>query len=513
MTTVRSDRLTASALVAILAAAACGPASAALREMTLARGVTQLDVDADDDSVVVAARIQSLLDAGARTVVTGRPEVLAAVRPGFVQAWPSTSTVILDPGAGLGIFGFDAPDPGARESAISHWPWSETVETSSSVRTPRTAVPRIGTSTHHAEFDIVARSPWQVCRSFSANMMGRVFGSRTPSVAERTAFRVEARRWCQYGHVSAHLAQAPHFTVGNYRESPASRLSLVTEWALVRSEDRSDEQRTSYLFWTKTVGDGAGSGFTQEGGRRAWFDPARRELRDIMDVAIHSGWGDIDPPDVTTAWPANSSFPDTGDVFLFRCDGPLAFRPTNCPLLPLLRKLYPDDSFDGKLTLSHGESLTYGGEFKVSRGLDTDGKVSTTFSFGMQAIRGTEHTSQLDVALTQTRSNAGAVFYRSTWWTPDIYAIYRWLAAREQSPDLAKATPLATTLNPRYEILWELPLAVNAGRALPYHVVYEMGLNACNAAVECTRSGSALGERAKARVGWVDGVTIFLPDE
>jgi hypothetical protein len=308
------------------------------------------------------------------------------------------------------------------------------------------------------------------------------------------------------------MAQAPHFTVGNYRASSVPRLSLTTEWALLRSEDRADSTRTSYLFWARTMGDGAGTGFTRDGGRRAWVDPATRELRELMDAAIHSGWGDIDSPDIVTAWPANSSFPGTGDVFLFRCDGPEAFRPSNCPYLPALRKLYPDDAFDGKVNLSAGESITYGGEIKLSRSMDSEGKVSTALSFGMQAMRGTTSTSQIDASLSQTRSNAGTVFYRSTWWTPDVYAIYRWLANRSPAADITKATPLATTLNPRHEILWELPLHPNAGRVLPYHVVYEMGLNTCNIELKCTGPGSVLGERAKARVGWVDGVTLFLPE-
>lgn len=480
------------------------------RDETSLPGVTLIEVVAGDDAAAVRSAVGGLLDAGQRIVMAGDAQVLASMRLPFARVWPSGNTILLDPGAGLGIFGVDAHDAEARRRLVAAWPWVP--DPAPPGRQVRAAPQIVGSRIVHVDFDVVAGSPSQMCRGFSATMMSRAFGERSPLPAERKAFRAELRRWCQYGNLSMHAAQVPHFTVGNYRESPVPRLSLTTEWALLRSEDRADETRTSYLFWARTMGDGAGTGFTREGGHRAWVDPVTHELREVMDAAIHSGWGDIESPDVITAWPANSSFPSTGDVFLYRCDGPELFRPANCPYLPTLRKLYPDDAYDGKVNLSAGESITYGGEIKLSRGLDSEGKVSSTISFGMQAMRSTTTTSQLDASLAQTRSNAGAVFYRSTWWTPDVYAIYRWLAGRTSAADITKATPLATTLNPRYEILWELPLRPNAGRVIPYHVVYEMGLNTCDRLLACTGPGNTLGERAKARVGWVDGITLFLPD-
>lgn len=92
-------------------------------------------------------------------------------------------------------------------------------------------------------------------------------------------------------------------------------------------------------------------------------------------------------------------------------------------------------------------------------------------------------------------------------------AIYRWINARGHVGSLAQATPLAATLNPQYEIVWELPLRGNEGRRLSYNMVYEAGWNTCfngpNCAGHVQPSDSSIAP--KARVGWKDRLKLTIP--
>ncbi len=115
--------------------------------------------------------------------------------------------------------------------------------------------------------------------------------------------------------------------------------------------------------------------------------------------------------------------------------------------------------------------------------------------------------------LAQTRSNADTVFYRTTRWTPDVPAIYRWINSRNHRGNLAQATPLAATLNPHYEILWELPLKGNEGRRLAYHMVYEAGWNTCFNGPNCTTHLWPPDRTfaPKSRMFWKDSLRLKIP--
>ncbi|WP_291782138.1 hypothetical protein [Luteibacter sp.] len=363
------------------------------------------------------------------------------------------------------------------------------------------------------DFKVLVSSPSQVCRDFSRQMATTMYGDRMPGTAQRLAFRREARRWCQYGNLSVHTAEPAQFTIEPFLPANHLRLSLVNEWGLIRTEDRLDAGSVSYLFWTRTMGEGAGTGFARDHGSDAWYDPASGLVHGLMDAAIHSGWGSIEQPGVVTAWPLNSTFPQIGNVHVFRCDGAEAFRPVDCPVRPILRKLFPADAVDGRVQVSSGEDIAVGGDVKVSRSIDTEGKNSVGITFGLNMLRTTTVETQADLSLTHVRSNADTVFYRSTWWLPDVPAIQRWIAARHHAGSLAKATHLAATLNPHHEILWEIPLSGNENRPLPYHVVYEAGWNTCSNGTHCAdhRRQTGLNLPTKGRVGWSDGIVINLP--
>jgi hypothetical protein len=469
--------------------------------------VVLIRVEAHDAAAGVSAELQRLLDDGQRTVLVGEPETLAALRPSFAHAWPVADTIVLDPASGLGVFGFHAPDDASRLEQLAAWPWSPPLRTAS--RSTRSTVGL--TLLRQVHFSITGSSPSQVCRNFNAEMLAVVFGDQSPSIDEFRAFRREARRWCQYGNLSQHAAARHHFTIEPFRKTSLPRLSLAAEWALIRSEDPLDAERSSYLFWARTMGEGGGTGFTLRDGMQAWLDPVTHDIHHLMDVAIHSGWGTVDSPDVTTAWPLNSTFPQTGDIHVFRCDSPSFYTRRVCPASPMLRKLLPDDSFDGKITSSANHGFTYGGEAKLGVAADSMGKLGTTLTFGLQALRHSGRTVQGEMPFVQTRSNAGTVYYRSTWWTPNVPALYRWIEAQDARGLLGAATPLAATINPRHDIIWELPMLGNANRALPYHVVYEMGINQCRETFDCMGPDSRSHASSKARVGWMDGITVHVP--
>ncbi|UPG89058.1 hypothetical protein L2Y96_16880 [Luteibacter aegosomaticola] len=473
--------------------------------------VVVITVDHTDAVEAVVDYIEALVDSGSRVALTGDPRVIARMRPPFARAWPATNTVVLDASATLGISGIDARDETERDALLQRWPWDHDVlpHAGGTVRrAPDEAVRR----RQHVEFSVLATSPSAVCGAFSRNMAAALFGTATPGGATRRAFRREVRRWCQYGTLSSHAAEPAQFTIEPFRHADEVVLNLDTEWALMRNEPTESAENTTYIFWTRTMGEGAGTGFSRRHGSDGWYDPDTRVVRDLLDAAIHSGWGPIEGRDVVTAWPLNSSFPAVGNVHVFRCDAPNAFRPYECPLAPRLRKLYPDDTHDGMVTVSAGEALSVSGDAGVTRTVSTDG-ASTHVTLAMSVGRATSSTTQVAQALVDIRSNADTVSYRSTWWRPDVPAIQQWIDARKHSGSLVKATALASTLNPRHEMVWELPLRGNSARDLPYHVVYEAGWNTCINATHCKdHSRYPMPDLpVKARVGWSDGMVLTLP--
>lgn len=485
-------------LMALGWAPASASFAATIDETRLA-SVVILHVDDTDEPAGFSRLLDGFLSEGRRTVVTGDANVLQRLRPSYAYVWPSTNTVVLDPASGLGIFGFDATDDESRGRVLSLWPWNTDALSDTGTRVRRDTS---GAVSRHVRFDVLATSPAGVCQNFAREMTTATFKDTVPTAEQRVAFRKELRRWCQHGHLSVHLAEPAQFHVESFAASEHARLTLASEWALIRSEDA--DTGATYFFWNKTLGDGAGNGFTLGRENEGYVDGAGG-IEDIMDVAIHSGWGSVQPTDDTFTWPVNSTFPLAGNVRVFRCDGPDTSLPSDCPVAPTVRKLYPTDSIDGVVNRALGESFSFGGEASVGGSAVPD-SVGVSANFGLSAVTTTATVAHSDATLTSTQSNADRVFSRSTWWRPDAEAILRWIKARAHSGSLAKATPLAATLNPRYEILWELPANGNAGRTLPYHVFYEMGINTCTRGCLCRLQG-------KPRVGWVDHVLIRIPED
>src|SRR6201991_73667 len=106
-----------------VAVAACQSAAAMSRDETTVAGVTVFTVGEHDDMVEAELEIEAALDDGKRVALTGSPSLLAVLKPDDVYAWPATNTVVLDPAAGIGIFGFDATDSVHRAALLEAWRW------------------------------------------------------------------------------------------------------------------------------------------------------------------------------------------------------------------------------------------------------------------------------------------------------------------------------------------------------------------------------------------------------
>ncbi|MBB3225742.1 hypothetical protein FHW69_000332 [Luteibacter sp. Sphag1AF] len=512
-------RVVACAVMAVSIAAVLGqPARAMQRDDTRVPGVTLVTLEEGDAPVEIQGHITQWLDAGMRIALTGPSAIVAEAGPDDVYAWPSTNTIVLDPGAGLGVFGFEASDDAHRLAVLRAWKWAhEGADASAPVRPQARAAEELSPRIRNVAFDLSGTSPASVCQSFRRKMAAQILSSAaspaSAALAEKRAFRHEMRRWCQYGNLSLHQSSSPDAAIPPYQFTNEPLLTIATEWSLMRSEDPVDPEKASYFFWAKTMGRGAGNGFTRRSGSEAYYDHVYGGIFRLMDVAIHSGWGPLAHDELLTAWPLNSSFPDTGNTHVFDCDKPDEPRLFGCPRALRLHTLYPADSVDGTVTVSLAERFIVGGSAQAGVSVDNTGKVTPSFVFNLNLAQTRTDTAQTQMQLLQTHSNADTVHYRTTRWTPDVPAIYRWIASRGHRGNLSQATPLAATLNPNYEIVWELPVEENAGLRFSYNILYEVGWNTCfdgpNCATHVQPPDQSLSP--KARVLWKDFMSFRMP--
>ena len=490
---------------AVACALASASAGAITRNDDLVAGLPVFQVAADDDADSIRSRIGRQIDEGQPFAVIGDRVSLGDALSDQVHAWPDAGAWIIDPRDGLGVHGILADDGQARVDAFAAWHRQHGLDVPPVVNPELEGIKK--KVTRAINFEVNASTPSAVCQAFGRQMYGSLFGQSEPNEEQKAAFRSEVRRWCQYGVVSHYSAGTRDYAVVPYQDTQDALLTITTEYAFIRSEDPFKADSVKYMMWTKTVGDGAGIGFTRRAGLEGRVD-SDGTVRNLMDVSIHSGWGGVASRFESRAWPRTSSFPWMGNTQVFKCDGADAKQRFDCPFRPQLRKLFPQDTYDGNVNASSSVKVEIVGNARISMdGMSLAPKVT----FGIDLSHGSTLSQQISMRMTRVFTNADTEFHRSTRWYPDLDAIYRWYTLYHQST-LAFSTPLAATLNPHYEILWELPLQGNAGRVIPYYTFYEAGWNTCDNKANCadSRTGRASLPQ-KSRVVWFDAVMLIFP--
>ncbi|KAF1005079.1 MAG: hypothetical protein GAK28_03522 [Luteibacter sp.] len=479
-------------------------AGAITRYNELVPGLPVFQVEAGDTRAVVHRSLTRMLDAGRPFALIGDTALVSEAMAGEVNAWPETGAWVIDPRDGLGIHGIVTIDADTRTDAFSRWQEDKGADPEPRGRTGRVRFNFVGQRDVALTFDV--SSPGAVCRAFSRQMYDTLFGNTSPDAEDRRAFYAEVRRWCQYGDLSYYAAAPRSFVIEPFHDTRDVLLTLTTEWAFIRSEDSAQPARVTYSMWAKTVGDGGGFGFTHRSGTEGYIDK-HGNVRNLMDVAIHSGWGGLADRETITAWPLNSTFPFDGNTLVYECDGLDAHLRFDCPFMPRVRRLYPQDTHDGSVAVTNSTRMDVVGNARLTT------SPTRKVTFGIDLTYGETKTTETTMSMVRIHSNADTVNHRTTRWMPNLSAISRWFATYDFG-GLAWATPLATTLNPHYEILWEVPLMGNEGRVVPYYMIYEAGMNQCNASANCSgwkdrQIGTLPG---KARVAWFDAVMLRFPN-
>lgn len=506
-----------SAVFVAISLLMCSTAEAVVRDSDSVPGLMLIRITPADTPEDIRPILSNLVETGEPFGVLGNAGVLRSAMPDDIHAWPATEAWVIDPREGLGVYGIGAVDDQGVVDAFATWfdTYGASSDAPPGQRAERATFTASGSRAVALEF--TSNTPATICRSFNREMYATLFGSRTPSPVEKAAFRAEVRRWCQYGVLSRYSAARPTVVIEPFRDEPNALLSISTEWALIRSEDRSMRNNISYSMWVKTVGEGSGFGFTRRSGSEAMLS-AEGLINGLFDVAIHMGWGGLASWDTVTAWPFRPSFPYGDNVLAFECDGLDGYLRSDCPVGSIVRKLYPEDSYDDSVSVAMSSRFEMTGSAQMQwngKGTERTPKVV----FGLSVMNGETDTTASRVLMSHIRSNADTEFHRTTRWSPDLHALYRWILSRGTTNMLGKvltrSTPLASTLNPRYEILWEIPLDGNEGRVVPYHAIYEMGWNTCDTFGECVdwRAKPKKGAKGKARMAWHDSVMLRFPSK
>jgi hypothetical protein len=421
--------------------------------------------------------------------------------------------------SGLGIYGMPdmrgLPDATLREAVLSNLsltPIEERANTARTASTPRPYASR-DAITENINTTIRPTGPVTVCQNFSNAVYQALFKGATPTQAQRQAVAKEVARWCQYGKLTADYPSWG-FKVAPFDYTSIPKKNFDIEWALIRNENLLEPERSTYLFWTKTSGEGAGSGFTRNSADQAfWRDNV---VRNLFDVGMHAGWGNSYPRyDPSWAQPGPGTGPGQhwplADHRLFQCDLTPAVT-YSCPKGPRLLRLFPVDSFNDSVTVAFSTALALGGTATLTGGADVSGP-SASAALALSATYTETQTATAQLSLTDVRTTATQTYSRSTRWRPNITAVWDWVRANRLSNGarIGNSTPLAATLNPSYDVLWEIPLRANAGKAFRYTIISEVGVNHC---VRNTCSGYRQppdrGIPPQRRIGWSDSVLLWF---
>ncbi|PXX21694.1 MULTISPECIES: hypothetical protein [Burkholderia] len=461
---------------------------------------------------------QSLRSQGT-VVLKGSADALYDLKPEWIRVWPQANTIVLTSRMGTRVEGVREPhgnDPipvvqlmasQIRQALAAERLLRQAAPVGAAARTKRAVLSHATTQDFrkNVDFSIRPTSPTETCTTFGNNLAANTFG-RPLTADEQRALSLELGKWCQSGTLSHYQGGSgaravPHWT---YNEKP--KLNLLTEWALIRSEDVLRPAQSKHYFWVKSVGEGAGTGFTRSLQDTATF--SGNVMHGLMDVAIHGGWGNSYPSDPRSwSYPIGQAHWPDRDPELFGCDdGEFA---SVCPTGAQVVRLFPSDTFNNQVTVSQATQLAIGGTV----GVTGTGSASPALAINASlTVTRTDVTTQsATVNLTSTQTSSARPYSRSTRWRPDVPAVWDYLIARRITGPFGAATPTAATLNPEYDVLWQIPLQPNRDKIMKFSLIYEAGWNNC--VREACAGMNPPPDRTiqpQGRVFWQDTVAVDL---
>lgn len=461
---------------------------------------------------------KSLRNSGT-VVLKGERDSLFALKPDWLKVWPESNTIVLTSRMGTSVDG--VRDRGVRDARHI----VEVIERQVRLAKRReSSMPMLkndvigsrkkrsvatGDTAKEVAFSLHPSSPVETCTDFGNGLVKQGF-NRPLTKEDRRVLSDEVSRWCQSGTLSNYQASIATSAVPHWLYTEQPKLNLMTEWALIRSEDKLVAENSRYLFWVKTIGQGAGTGFGRSLHDTATFKD--NVMYGLLDATIHAGWGNSFPyKENSWSYPVGTENWPSAEPALFGCN--FGDRGSVCPSGASVVHLFPSDTFNNSVNIAKSTAFSINGTLGV-KGLSSEAGGGSLVK-GLNAtlsISKTESTqTSATVNLTSVQTSSGLPFSRSTRWRPDVPAIWDYLISRGVTGDFGSATPTAATINPEYDVLWKIPMRSNRGRTMKFSMIYEAGWNNCVrdlcANMSLPTDPSVAPQK---RVFWTDSVRVDL---
>ncbi|MGU7816378.1 hypothetical protein [Burkholderia sp. AW49-1] len=457
--------------------------------------------------------IEKSLESKGTVILRGTREELLELKPNWVRVWPDAETIILTSRSGTRVEGLRTEGAGnwqavgkiageqVRQARAAEAELKQMARPEGATRVRRSTDNGDG-SMKAVAFDIRPRTPVEMCSAFGNSLLTAY--DRPLTADEEASFSRELNRWCQSGTLSYYQVASAQHAVPKWTYTDKPKLTLVTEWALVRSEDKLVPANSKHYFWIKTTSDAAGTGFTRKLEDTAAY--RNHVMYGLMDVAIHTGWGGMNLQDASKwTYPVGIDDWVNKDPDLFGCG--VRTHAENCPSGISVARLFPSDTYNNNVTVSDGDALSISGVVGLAGGAHSIKSVLT--------INGTRSKERVaSIHMMDVRTSTAQPFSRSTRWRPDIAAVWDYLQAKNASGQFGSAVPSAATINPEYDVAWQIPIEKNRGKVMKFNIVYEAGWNNC-VRYWCA-SMQPPPDRTippQARVYWSDSLMVDLRSE
>ncbi|WP_198390791.1 hypothetical protein [Burkholderia ubonensis] len=487
-----------------------------------------LHIRDDDDIPSAKSIVARALHDKIELMLEGSPDKLLRLKPDNQTVWTSGDILFISNRSdrrGL-YFGSGSPEFGADKLATYIIDTRKALlgeRSTLAIRSERTDIPTLRSDVQSWKVDLPSlstQSPSEVCLRIRNELARSVPRGELSDVVIQQA----VEKVCQYGTLSDFSAVPGDKSVPGYSYNSNVLVNLKQEWLYLVSGDPYQPSGSRAYLWTKTYGEGAGSGFTRINGDEGYFtrNDALGLARNIMHPLIHSGWGPVINPlgslvnlvrnGSNINW--DNAWVDGKPSSLFICESDnrvsfnVAGKVIGCPIGPRLLSLLPADSFSGDVNVARSVGWNISGTLTggIAGGQNIVPSVSLALSGGYSETT----TNSVTMKLLHVQSNANTTYYRSTGWVPNWSGMLDW-SRSTGSLSLVAATPLATTINPQYSTVWEIPLVQNAGRTLQFSSIYEARYQNClYAHIKTDRCVTSPHRPWDSRMVWLRGTDLLL---